>query len=93
MHEMGHVFGIGALFSANNLQISYSGTNWYTGTNAIREYKSYFSNGSTFTYIPIENEGGGGTANVHLEEGPEGSTSSNNRYYNGSSKYRKRIYY
>jgi len=83
MHEMGHVFGIGALFSTNNLQISAGGTNWYTGSNAITQYKSYFTQYTNLTYIPIEDNGGGGTANVHLEEGPEGSTSSNNRSYNG----------
>ena len=81
LHEMGHAFGIGALFSSNNLQISLDNTLWYTGTNAVREYNYYFTN-DTYDKIPIENDGGVGTAGVHLEEGLEGNVSQNNRYYN-----------
>ena len=83
LHELGHVFGLGALFSGNNIQISSGGTSWYNGANGVREYKSYFPQYTNLTYIPIENDGGGGTAGVHLEEGNEGSASNNNRSYNG----------
>ena len=68
--------------SSNNLQISLDNTLWYTGTNAVREYNYYFTN-DTYDKIPIENDGGGGTASVHLEEGIESNVSQNNRYYNG----------
>jgi hypothetical protein len=58
---------------------------YYTGASALREYKSYFlANGSeTFVGIPIEDDGGAGTARVHPEEGVEGTISANNRYING----------
>lgn len=82
LHEIGHGLGIGALFDNNNLKETSNGTQWYIGSNAVREYNYYFTDNS-YDRIPIENNGGGGTANVHLEEGDEGTVSSNNRYYNG----------
>ena len=69
-------------YDNNNLKETSNGTQWYIGSNAVREYNYYFTDNS-YDRIPIENNGGGGTANVHLEEGDEGTVSSNNRYYNG----------
>ena len=66
LHEMGHAFGIGALFDGNNLQSLLDGTLWYTGINAVREYNYYFLD-SSYDKIPIENNGGIGTENVSLE--------------------------
>ena len=81
-HEIGHGFGIGALFDSNNLKETSNGSQWYIGSNAVREYNYYFTDNS-YDRIPIENDGGGGTQNVHLEEGEEDTRSNNNRYYNG----------
>ena len=83
LHEMGHALGIGALFNVNNLQFISGGTHWYSGVNGNEQYKSYFPQYPELTNCGIENEGGSGTAGVHIEEGVEGSSSSNNRYLNG----------
>jgi hypothetical protein len=50
----------------------------YIGYNALREYRKYTSNNS-LTSIPIEDDGGGGTAGYHPEEGMEPGVSLNNR--------------
>ena len=99
LHEIGHILGIGTLwwqYDPKALMIgvpitSYddNGTTkyYYTGTNALREYKSYFAyyNGSyndSFVGIPIEDDGGSGTAEGHAEEGVS-LVSADNRYING----------
>ena len=64
LHEMGHVLGIGTLWTTNNL---YSGSGGqYFGANALREYQREFNNGATF--VPVEQQGGTGTANGHWDE-------------------------
>ena len=62
---------------------------YYTGENALREYKDYYdsivdtyANSELIVGIPIENDGGQGTVNVHPEEG-YGTVSSNNTYIFG----------
>jgi hypothetical protein len=97
LHEIGHLLGIGTLWSINTdfEAREYIGTfsdnsKYYKGVNALREYKTYFNN-QNFIGIPIENNGGAGTMNVHPEEGTEGFTinntdnylSQNNRIYDG----------
>lgn len=96
LHEIGHILGIGTLWwdgdenRTGSPLTSYddNGTTkyYYTGTNALREYKSYFAyyNGSyndSFVGIPIEDDGGSGTAEGHAEEGVS-LVSSDNRYIN-----------
>jgi hypothetical protein len=90
LHEVGHILGIGSLWDLTGTpKVSYIDNgitkSYYTGVNGLREYKAYFSaNGSSsFVGIPIEDNGGGGTAEVHPEEGPESGVSANNRYING----------
>jgi hypothetical protein len=90
LHEIGHILGIGSFWYLTGCpKTSYddNGTTkyYYTGTNALREYKSCFAGFSNdaFLGIPIEDDGGAGTAGVHPEEGPEGGVSSDNRYING----------
>ena len=97
LHEIGHILGIGTLWwdgdenRTGSPLTSYddNGTTkyYYTGTNALREYKSYFAyyNGSyndSFVGIPIEDDGGSGTAEGHAEEGVS-LVSADNRYING----------
>jgi len=79
VHELGHIFGIGTLWPENNLVDS---SGWYVGTNALREYRNKF-NDQTFIAIPIEDDGGGGTAGGHLEEGTQQGASENDRTRNG----------
>ena len=80
VHEMGHVLGIGTMWTLNNLTLNKSQLNdnpsddnnnnkyWYIGENAVREYRNYFNN-QTFVALPIENNGGPGTELGHPEEG------------------------
>lgn len=87
LHEIGHILGIGNFWSLPDTpKVSYddNGTAkyYYTGTNAVREYKSVFSNNSLLG-IPIEDNGGPGTAGGHPEEGDEYGVSTNSRYING----------
>ena len=77
LHEMGHVLGIGTMWNLNNLVSS--DMLWYNGTNALREYKNY-NNNQTLIAIPIEDNGGGGTAYGHPEEG---DSKQSHRYNDG----------
>ncbi|HEY0372248.1 MAG TPA: leishmanolysin-related zinc metalloendopeptidase [Thermoanaerobaculia bacterium] len=66
-HEMGHVLGIGTIWKMKNL-IAGSGTNTptFTGANAMREFGTLTGNGPTA--VPVENDGGPGTAEGHWDE-------------------------
>ena len=87
LHEIGHILGIGTYWNMNGSPVSSYSDNgvtkyYYTGENALREYKSYIPEIShTIIGLPIEDNGGSGTQNVHPEEGKEGTASSNNRYH------------
>lgn len=61
IHEIAHVLGFGILWSSFNLA---SGA-IYTGANAVREF---FTAGGQTDYIPLETEGGPGTAYYHWDE-------------------------
>lgn len=77
LHEIGHVLGIGTMWNFNNLVST--DELWYRGTNALREYRNY-NNNQTLVAIPIEDNGGGGTAYGHPEEG---DSTQANRYNDG----------
>lgn len=66
-HEMGHVLGIGTIWKMKGL-IAGSGTKTPTfkGENAQREYGKLLKKGST--PVPVENDGGPGTAEGHWDE-------------------------
>ncbi len=66
-HEMGHVLGIGTLWSNN---LSYSiGSYKYTGVNGIDAWNAEFiAPNAPWSYIPVEDEGGEGTADGHWNE-------------------------
>ena len=95
LHEIGHLFGINSFaFHPNFLDnvpiysyIDIDGSTKYAwqGENALREYKKSFAkyfDSSKFIGIPIEDDGGAGTAHAHPEEGSAGRVSTNNRYIN-----------
>lgn len=102
LHEIGHLIGIGALFFTHLSASGRSGLGvpvttkleddgherfYYIGDKALQEYR-YLLDDTTLIGVPIEDHGGGGTANVHLEEGiinysEVTSRSKNNRYVNG----------
>jgi hypothetical protein len=92
LHEIGHVLGIGTMWGIVTPDVSlpiitYEGQGkFYTGINGLREYRNYFnydSNRINYVGIPIENDGGSGTAGGHFEEGPLSTFSKNNRIVNG----------
>jgi len=63
-HEIGHVLGIGTLWTDNNVYID--GTGEYTGAFGVAAFEQEFSN--NLGYIPVELGGGPGTANGHWDE-------------------------
>ena len=85
VHEIGHILGIGPMWNTTTNTLI---TNLiYTGTHAYREYKSYLKDAGFDTSgiigIPVEDDGGVGTAYVHLEEDAFGILSTKSRIYNG----------
>lgn len=77
LHEMGHVLGLGTLWTYNDLYVNGSGQ--YTGANGLAAYQTEF-NQPDATFVPVELGGGDGTANSHWNEvdggaGPTGFAS------------------
>jgi len=75
LHEMGHVLGIGTLWSFNGLLQNPSPTSgtgldtYFSGTNGIAGFDAI--GGTAYTggaKVPVENTGGGGTVNSHWRE-------------------------
>ena len=89
LHEIGHILGIGIWwynYISNLPDSSYNSpvitvtdnsvdSNYYIGQYALQQYKSYLPAvlNNTVIGIPVENDGGNGTAGGHPEEGEEGS--------------------
>jgi len=72
-HEMAHALGFGTLWEANRLYIADSGQ--YAGSYGLAAYQSEFSQANA-TYVPVELEGGSGTANGHWNETLNGSSNT-----------------
>jgi hypothetical protein len=71
-HEMGHVLGIGTLWSSKGLLVGASTTNpIFIGAQATAAYNSIF--GTSASGVPVENTGGSGTRNAHWRESILGS--------------------
>ncbi|MEO1527088.1 MAG: leishmanolysin-related zinc metalloendopeptidase [Planctomycetota bacterium] len=72
LHEMGHVIGLGTLWSGSAIgipgfqELYTSGSGQYTGTQALAAYRREFDPNAT--YVPVELDGGPGTANSHWNE-------------------------
>ena len=77
LHEMGHVLGLGTLWTGNNnvggttYSLYTAGSGQYTGPNGLSRWKSEFSQPSA-TFVPVELGGGPGTANGHWNENDGG---------------------
>jgi hypothetical protein len=69
-HEMGHVLGIGTLWSFNSAYTKESFQ--YTGTNGIDAWNVEFSPNAALSYVPVEDDGGEGTRNGHWDENNQG---------------------
>lgn len=65
VHEMAHVLGFGTLWGYNNLYVDGSGQ--YTGEHALAAYQA--ETDPSATYVPVELDGGDGTADGHWDEG------------------------
>jgi|tagenome__1003787_1003787.scaffolds.fasta_scaffold20936914_3 hypothetical protein len=66
-HEMGHVLGIGSIWSQKALlNGAHTSNPTFTGQNAAREYGVLRGGGSM--PVPVENTGGQGTADSHWRE-------------------------
>ncbi len=72
MHEIGHILGLGTIWSNRGL-LSGRGTSnpRFTGSQATAEYNRIF--GRADTGVPVENSGGTGTRDSHWEESVFGS--------------------
>lgn len=71
LHEMAHVIGLGTLWDDNGLYVNGSGQ--YTGATALAAYKIEYGQPSA-TSVPVELDGGPGTANGHWDENLNGNT-------------------
>lgn len=73
LHEMAHVIGLGTLWSSSqvglpgNQEVYVNGSAQYTGAWGLAAYQQEFDPLATF--IPVELDGGPGTANAHWDEG------------------------
>ena len=63
-HEIAHTLGFGTLFVENGLLVN--GTGQFTGAQGVATFRDEFDPDATF--IPIELDGGPGTADAHLNE-------------------------
>jgi len=69
LHEMGHVLGIGTLWSGFGLLTGAGTTDpRYVGTHALAEYRTLLGTGGTATGVPVENVGGSGSVGSHWRE-------------------------
>jgi hypothetical protein len=64
LHEMGHILGIGTLWNSLGLKNSAGD---YIGARALAEYRT-LSGSASATSVPVERNGGSGTAGAHWSE-------------------------
>ena len=74
LHEMGHVLGLGTLWTYNGLYVTGSGQ--YTGANALAAYRLEFNQPGA-TFVPVELGGNAGTYNSHWNEVDGGAALTN----------------
>lgn len=64
VHELAHIIGFGTLWTYNGVYVDDTGE--YTGAAALAAYQAEFD--PTATFVPVELDGGDGTANAHWDE-------------------------
>jgi len=68
-HEMGHVLGVGTIWSLKKLLKSGGTSNpTFAGKGAMAEYRTLRGPGATLKRVPVESTGGPGTADGHWRE-------------------------
>ncbi len=65
-HEMGHVLGLGTLWETFDFIDERAAG--YTGRHAVAAYKSWVGESAVAPFVPLETEGGRGTAFSHWSE-------------------------
>lgn len=73
IHEMAHVIGFGSLWSHPSIDIYDQSSGQYTGQYALAAYRNEFEPNAS--YVPIELDGGQGTADAHWDESWAGPSS------------------
>lgn len=69
LHEMGHVLGIGTLWSTKELLMGADGNDpFFPGAEAVARFNSIGGIAYNGNKVPVENTGGGGTAGGHWRE-------------------------
>jgi hypothetical protein len=71
LHEMGHVLGIGTLWTyVSPSLLTGSGTSnpYFTGAGGIYQFNRDGGSGYAGSKVPVENQGGDGTADAHWRE-------------------------
>lgn len=67
LHEMGHVLGVGTIWSSRGLLAGAGTSNpRFTGSQAVAAYNQIF--GTSVSGVPVENTGGSGTRDSHWRE-------------------------
>ncbi|MEZ5925296.1 MAG: Ig-like domain-containing protein [Hyphomicrobiaceae bacterium] len=66
IHEIGHALGFGTLWDTLGLVQSVNGAESYVGANALAEFRP-LNNDPSATVVPIETQGGSGTALQHWD--------------------------
>ena len=90
LHEMGHVLGIGTLWSDLGLLVDAGSSDpVFVGANAVREYTDIFGL-DELTSVPVANTGGGGTRDAHWRE-LDLDNEIMTGYLNSGSNYLSRI--
>lgn len=82
LHEMGHVLGIGTLWSSSAIaptlagrqEVYVDGSGEYTGAAGVAAYNEEFAQAGAF--VPVELGGGQGTANGHWNEVDNGAAAT-----------------
>jgi hypothetical protein len=82
-HEMAHVMGFGTLWDWNGVYVEDTGQ--YTGAAALAAYRAEFDPAATF--VPVELDGGPGTANGHWDEAWAGGPNALMTGYLGTSTF------
>lgn len=78
LHEMAHVIGFGTLWSSSKLgypgyqELYVDNSGEYTGAYALAQYRLEFDLPDA-TFVPVERQGGTGTANAHWDEANRGA--------------------
>ena len=66
LHEMGHVLGIGTVWTDLRLVQRVGAQYRFTGANAVAQYNAIFN--TTSAYVPVESRGGSGTKGSHWSD-------------------------